>query len=96
MSDVPGFLKTSRKKKKVVARRTKGSEPDYNDVDKLEGKAYGDFKSAAMEHYRLEYKSSDYKQYTIDYIEKVAYGDWKDHLSVIKKNPDSSFGCTLG
>jgi len=95
MGDTPSFLKT-RKKKKVVTRRTKSSEPDFKDIDKLEGKSYGDFKSAALEHYRLDGKSSDFKQYTIDYIENVAYSDWKDHLSTIKKNPDSSFSCTLG
>ena len=84
------------RKKKPVVRRTKGSEPSFDGVDQLTGKAYGDFRSACQDHYRMEFKSVDYKQWTIDYLENIEYGKYKDVIDIVKKNPDNNFSSTLG
>ena len=54
-------------KRKVY--KAKQTEPKYEDLDKFTGQQYARFKDTALTYYRLECKNTDYKQWTIDYLE---------------------------
>ena len=81
-------------KRKVY--KAKQTEPKYEDLDKFTGQQYARFKDTALTYYRLECKNTDYKQWTIDYLENFNYSEHKDIIDIVKKNPEREFNCTLG
>lgn len=95
MNDIPSFLRENSVAKRKIFK-TKAVEPKYENLDKLTGQEYARFKDHALQYYRIDCNQTDYKQWTIEYMESIAYGDWKDKLPIIKKNPDREFNSTLG
>lgn len=84
-------------KKKVATKRrvsNKSAEPKWDDYEKLSGAEYGRRKQYALEFYRFEYKSSDFKKFVMEYVSNN--DDWKEHKKTLSKNPDSAFNGTLG
>jgi hypothetical protein len=84
------------KKKKKIARRTsnKGNEPDLSNGLEMSAKDFHYAKSSALDHYRLEHKSSDFKPWVIEYCKN--HKNYKDKAQAIGKCPDHKFSCTLG
>lgn len=68
-------------------------EPDYADSAKLSGEEYSKLRRSAMDYYRLNKKSADYKNYTLDYVKN---SKWSNKYEIIQKNPDNAFNATLG
>jgi len=83
-------------KKKVVKRRVsnKNGEPQWDDLETITPEDFGRRKHYAFEFYRLEYKSSDYKKWVLDYVSTS--DKWKKHKKAISKSADSGFNGTLG
>jgi hypothetical protein len=81
-------------KQKIKYKATKVSEPDVSNMSELNGQEFGRLKNQAMDYYRLNHNSSDYKKWTMDWIESNE--EWKDKQKVISKNSDSAFSSSLG
>jgi len=81
-------------KQKIKYKAPKVSEPDVSNMSELNGQEFGRLKSQAMDYYRLNHNSSDYKKWTMDWIESNE--EWKDKQKVISKNSDSAFSSSLG
>jgi len=96
MNDIPDFLKERTVAQKRKVYKTKTLEPKYEDLDKFSGQQYSRFKDTALTYYRLECKNTDYKQWTIDYLENFNYSEHKDIIDIVRKNPEREFNCTLG
>jgi hypothetical protein len=84
------------KKKKKIARRTsnKSNEPDLSNGLEMSAADFHKAKSHALDHYRLEHKSSDFKLWTIEYC--TNHKRYKDNASAIGKCPEYKFSSTIG
>jgi len=85
---------TPRKKKRISRTRVKGNEPDLSNGLSLSAEKFHLAKSAAMDFYRYDYKSSHYKTWILEYCKSKK--EWADKAKVISKNPDWRFNCTTG
>ena len=83
-------------KKKVATRRVsnKSAEPKWDDMDTITPEEFGRRKHQAFEFYRLEYKSTDYKKWVLEYVSQN--DKWKKHKKAIAKSADARFNGTLG
>lgn len=88
-------LTAPRKKRKVVkAPKVSKQEPQWNDWEKLEPKDFGARIHAALDYYRLDCKSGDFKRWTLEYMR--SNDNWLKHANNFSKIPESRFHCTLG
>lgn len=92
-------IKVSGKKKKVtiglkVDRTGKAHEPKWDGVETWTGEEFSKFRHVAMDYYRVEPKSADYKKWVISWVTNNT--DWKKHSKLLSKNSDSQFNPTLG
>jgi hypothetical protein len=88
-------LTAPRKKRKVVrAPKVSKQEPQWDDWEKLEPKDFGNRIHAALDYYRLECKSSDFKLWTVEYMR--GKDKWVKEANRFAKIPDSRFHSTLG
>ena len=89
-------LKGAPRKKKKLARRMsqKNYEPDISTASELDGPGYGAMKNRAFEFYRMEFKSSDYKRWVVEYCK--GNPEWKKKVTSIAKSPEWRYSCTVG
>lgn len=88
-------LPAPRKKRKVVrAPKVSKAEPQWDDWEKLEPKDFGKRIHAALDYYRLDCKSADYKRWTVDYMR--TNDDWSKQANNFSKIPESRFHSTIG
>lgn len=89
-------MAVATKKKKTVSRKIKSTsnEPNLSNGLELTGADFYRQKSHALDYYRLEGKSAQFKKWTIEYVESS--DKWKDKKAVISKNKESEFNSTLG
>ena len=85
---------TPRKKKRISRTRVKGNEPDLSNGLSLSAEKFHLAKSAAMDFYRYDYKSSHYKTWILEYCKSKK--EWAGKATVISKNPDWRFNGTTG
>lgn len=85
-----------RKKKARATRvsRSKLTEPDLSNGLSMPIEKFWHAKSDAMAFYRMDFKSSHYKTWIIEYCNQDK--DYKKQSKIISKNPDWRFTCTLG
>ena len=69
-------------------------EPDVSNIAELGGPEFLKEYRYAMDYYRLNHNSSDFKKWTMEWIE--SNDEWKDKQKTIVKNSDSSFSSSLG
>ena len=85
-----------RKKKARASRvsRSKLTEPDLSNGLSMSIEKFWQAKSHAMDFYRLDYKSSHYKTWIIEYCNQ--HKDYKKQSKTISKNLEWKFTCTTG
>lgn len=85
-----------RKKRRVVARRgsQKNLDLDFSNAHELDGAAFSRLRNTAFDNYRLEFKSSDYKRWAVEWCKNDLV--WKKKVKAIQKIPDGRFGSTIG
>jgi len=85
-----------RKKKARASRvsRSKLTEPDLSNGLSMSIEKFYKAKHSAMDFYRLDYKSSHFKTWIIEYCK--GHKDYKNKSKTIAKNPDWRFNCTTG
>jgi len=84
----------TRKKKVVRKVKSTAGEPDLSNGLELSGEQFYRAKSHALDYYRLEHKSTDFKKWTMDYVSQSE--KWSEKKSIIAKNKESEFNSTLG
>lgn len=88
-------LRGSKKKKKVVRRTSnKSHEPDLSNGLEMSAKDFHYARSKALDHYRLEHKSSDFKLWILEYCKN--HKKYKDNVEAIGKCPDYKFTSATG
>ena len=91
-------IKIDGAKKKVKTKTTdrlgKTLEPKWEGVESWSGAEFSKRKTIAMDYYRIDAKSADYKKWVINWINDN--NEWKQHSKIIAKNSDSQFAPTLG
>lgn len=92
-------IKLDGVKKKIKTRSTvdrlgKTYEPKWDGCESWSGPEFSRHRSSAMEYYRIDAKTADYKKWVINWVN--ANNDWKKHSKLIAKNSDSQFSSTLG
>jgi len=88
-------LTAPRKKSKVIrASKAKNIEPKWDDWKELDPKAYGNRIHSALDYYRLECKSADYKRWVVEYMRSDS--DWVKEANKFAKIPDSRYHSTVG
>ena len=87
---------TSRKKKARASRvsRSKLTEPDLSNGLSMPIEKFYKAKHSAMDFYRMDYKSSHFKTWILDYCKE--HKDYKKKSKAIAKNPEWRFNCTTG
>ena len=79
---------------KVKYKAPKVVEPDCSTMLEMDGPTFGKTKQYAMDYYRLNHNSSDYKKWVMEWVENN--DEWKEKSKVISKNSDSAFNSTIG
>lgn len=88
-------VNSSKKSVKISTDRLgKALEPKWDGVDSWTGSEFSRMKTIAMDYYRMDAKSTDYKKWVMEWINHNE--DWKKHSKLIAKNSDSQFAPTLG
>jgi len=88
-------MAVATRKKKVVSKvKSTAGEPDLSNGLELSGEQFYRAKSHALDYYRLEHKSTDFKKWTMDYVSQSE--KWSEKKSIIAKNKESEFNSTLG
>ena len=88
-------MAVSTRKKKVVRKvKSTAGEPDLSNGLELSGEQFYRAKSHALDYYRMEHKSSDFKKWTMEYVSQSE--KWSEKKSIILKNKESEFNSTLG
>jgi len=90
-------IRLSKKKSsiKISTDRTgKQREPKWEDAINWTGEEFSNYRHNAIDYYRVESATKDYKKWTIAWM---THDDvWKKHSKDIGKHSDSAFSSTLG
>lgn len=81
-------------KQQVRYKAPKLKEPDISNIAELGGPEFLKEYRYAMDYYRLNHNSGDFKKWTVEWIE--SNDEWKEKQKTIAKNSDSSFSSSLG
>jgi len=93
-------IKVSKKNKRsplikvTTDRAGKMHEPTWQDAETWTGEQFSQYKHHALDYYRVEPKSADYKKWVINWVNHN--DEWKQYSKIIAKNSDSQFTATLG
>ena len=88
-------LTAPRKKRKVIrAPKVSKQEPQWNDWEKIDPQEFSRRIHAALDYYRLDCKSTDFKSWTLDYMR--SNDTWAKEANRFSKIPESRFHSTVG
>jgi len=88
-------LTAPRKKRKVIrAPKVSKQEPQWNDWEKIDPQEFSRRIHTALDYYRLDCKSADFKSWTLDYMR--SNDTWAKEANRFAKIPESRFHSTVG
>ena len=91
-------LKGIKTKKRKPVRRAKSTNSEVTwteeDLKDCSPENFGRRSSQALDYYRMECKSADFKRWTLEYMEKQ--DAWRQHVPKFKKVPENRYSSTLG
>ena len=91
-------LKGIKTRKRKPVRRVKSTNNEVlwteEELKDCTPENFGRRSSQALDYYRLECKSSDFKRWTLEYMEKQ--DAWRQHVPKFKKVPENRYSSTLG